>query len=80
MLSIVISAFFMLAFIGSLTVISMMFYQYRGRIESVIQCELQTGSSGSACQPRKYRHRTVKAQQLMNRPRSPQGVPLRAAA
>lgn len=80
MLGIAISTFFALAFIGSATIITMMFLQYRDRIVSVIQSELKTEQSEALLPPAAYRHRTVKAPQLMTQHRSLQSVPLRVAA
>lgn len=80
MLSIAISTFFALAFFGSATVIAMMFFQYRDKIVSVIQSELEADQSQAVLQPTAYRPRIVKAQQLMTQNRSLQPVPLRAAA
>ena len=80
MLSIAISTLFALAFIGSATIIAMMFFQYQGRIVSVIQNELHTDQSEAHLRPAVYRHRTVKAPQLMTQHRSLQSVPLRVAA
>ncbi len=80
MLSIAISVFFALAFLGSTAVIAAMFFQYRDRIASVIQNELRTDPANAASPASTYRHRTVKASQLMTQCRSLQSVPLRAAA
>jgi hypothetical protein len=80
MLTIAISTFFMFAFLGSATVIGMMFFQYRDRIASVIQNELRIDPSEAASPSSAYRHRTVKTQQLMKQHRSLQPAPLRAAA
>lgn len=80
MLSIAISVFFALAFLGSTTVIAMMFFQYRNRIASVIQDELRVDPANAAFPSSAYRHRTVKASQLMTQYRSLQSAPLRAAA
>ena len=80
MLSIAISTFFALSFFGSAMVIAMMFSQYRDRIVSVVQNELKADQSAVVLQPTAYRHRTVKATQLMSQHRSLQPVPLRAAA
>ena len=80
MLSIAISTLFALAFIGSATIIAMMFFQYQGRIVSVIQNELHTDKSEALLRPAAYRHRTGKAPQLMTQHRSLQSVPLRVAA
>jgi hypothetical protein len=80
MLSIAISSFFALAFFGSATVIAMMFAQYRDKITSVIRNELQADRVEAALRPTVYRHRIIKAPQLMAQNRSLQSVPLRAAA
>jgi len=80
MLSIAISAFFLIAFFGATAVIAMMFFQYRGRIASVIHNELRTNSLDTAFPSSAYRHRIVKTPQLMSQHRSLQPVPLRAAA
>ena len=80
MLSIAISSFFALAFLGSIIVIAAMFLQYRDRIVDVIQSELTGSTSETACQPTTYRHRAIKAPQHPARPRSPQSAPLRVAA
>ncbi|MFK7843011.1 MAG: hypothetical protein AB8B54_12170, partial [Sphingorhabdus sp.] len=75
-----ISTVFALAFLGSVTVIAMMFFQYRDKIMSVIQSEMKIGQSETVFQPIVYRHRVVKTKQLMTHHRSLQTVPLRAAA
>ena len=80
MLTIAISTFFALAFFGSVAVIAMMFLQYRDKIISVVQGELRRNESVVVLQTPAYRHRSVKAPQLMNQHRSPQPVPLRVAA
>ena len=80
MLAIAISTFFALAFLGSATVIAMMFFQYRDRISDVIQSELNGHWPETVIPPTAYRHRTVKAPQLMTQHRSLQPAPLRAAA
>ena len=80
MLGIAISSFFALALFGSITVIALMFAQYRDRIASVIESELGSEREGAAIASLPYRHRTVKAPQLMNQHRSLQPAPLRAAA
>ncbi|WP_197460257.1 hypothetical protein [Sphingorhabdus sp. M41] len=80
MLSIAISSFFLLAFAGSAIVISMMFFQYRDRIASVIRNGVRVDPSEAIFQSTPYRHRTVKTSPLMAQHRSPQRVPLRAAA
>ncbi len=80
MLNIAISTVFALAFFGAATVIAMMFFQYRDKIVSVVQSELKTGGSEAVLRPTAYRHRIVKAPQLMNQHRSLQSAPLRAAA
>lgn len=80
MLSIAISSFFILAFLGSATVIAIMFFQYRDRIASVIQKELRVDPSEAAFPSSPYRQRTVKTTQLMTQHRSLQPAPLRAAA
>jgi len=80
MLTIAISTFFMFAFLGSATVIGMMFFQYRDKIASVIQNELRVAASEAASLSSAYRHRTVKTSQLMKQHRSLQPAPLRAAA
>lgn len=80
MLAIAISTFFALAFLGAVTIIGMMFFHYWGRITCVIQNELRLNSSEAICPSVAYRHRTVKAPQLMTQHRSLQPAPLRAAA
>ncbi len=85
MLTIAISTFFALAFIGAVTVIAMMVFQYRNRIASVIlnelrQNELRANQSKAVLQPTAFRHRIIKAPQPMTRNRSLQPVPLRVAA
>jgi hypothetical protein len=80
MLSIAISTFFALALFGAATVIAMMFFQYRDKIVSVVQSELKADRSEVVLRPTAYRHRIVKAPQLMNQHRSLQSAPLRAAA
>lgn len=80
MLSIAISTFFALAFIGAAAVIAMMFIQYRDRIVSVLEAELQSDRAEAAFPSSPYRHRTVKVPQLMTQHRSLQPAPLRAAA
>lgn len=80
MLTITISTFFALALFGSVTVIGMMFFQYRDRIASVIQNELRADPSEAAFPSAVYRHRTVKAPQLMPQHHSLQPAPLRVAA
>ena len=80
MLSFAISTFFALAFLGSATVIAMMFFQYRDRIASVIRSELKTDRSMSALRPTAYRHRIVKLSQPVSQHRSPKPAPLRVAA
>ena len=76
MLSIAIATFFALAFAGALFVITIMFVQYRGKIES----EFSTNHSAAILPQTTYRHRTVKTPQLMKQYRSAQPVPLRVAA
>ncbi|MEH6789424.1 hypothetical protein [Parasphingorhabdus sp.] len=80
MLGIAISTFFVIAFLGSAAVIAMMFLQYRDKIASVIQAELQPIRAKAGTPSSPYRHRTVKTPQLMSQHRSLQTVPLRAAA
>ncbi len=80
MLSIAISTFFALAFLGSVIVIAMMFFQYRDRIASVIQNELRVDPAEAIFPSSVYRHRSVKSPQFMIQHRSLQPVPLRAAA
>lgn len=80
MLTIAISTFFALAFLGSAIVIAMMFFQYREKIVSVIQSEMKVERPETVFQPTVYRHRVVKAKQLMTHHRSLQPVPLRVAA
>jgi hypothetical protein len=80
MLAIAISSFFAISFFGASAVIAMMFFQYRHRIASVIQTELQANRSAASFRSSDYRHRTVKTPQLMNQHRSLQPAPLRAAA
>lgn len=80
MLAITISTFFALAFLGAVTVIAMMFFQYRDRISDVILGELDGDRSGAAMQPRVLRQRTGQAHQLMSHHRSPRPAPLRVAA
>jgi hypothetical protein len=80
MLGIAISVFFALAFLGSVAVIAMMFFQYRDRIASVIQNELRVNSPDTVVPSSVYRHRAVKTSQLMTQHRSLQPAPLRAAA
>mgnify|MGYP003672586190 CR=1 FL=1 len=80
MLSIAISSFFAVALLGSATVIAMMFLQYRDRIVSVIENELQTRPSETASPSSACRLRTVKVPQPMASHRSMRPVPLRVAA
>ena len=80
MLAIAISSFFALSFLGASAVIAMMFFQYRDRIASVIQTELQASRPEAVLRSSDYRHRTIRTPQLMNQHRSLQPVPLRAAA
>ncbi len=80
MLSIAIASFFALAFFAAVIVIAMMFFQYRGKIASVIRSEFAADHPSMALQRATYRHRSVKTPQLMNQYRSPQPVPLRVAA
>jgi hypothetical protein len=80
MLSIAFSVFFALAFLGSIAVIAMMFFQYQDRIASVIQNELRVDSSNAVFPSSAYRHRAVKASQLMTHHRALQPAPLRVAA
>lgn len=78
MLSIAISSFFVLALLGAVAVIMMMFFQYRDRIAGVIQAELQTNRAAAPSSA--YRHRIVRTPQHLTQHRSLQPVPLRAAA
>lgn len=80
MLAIVISSFFALSFFGACAVIVMMFAQYRDRIASVIQAELQSSRPEALFRSSDYRNRPVKAVQPVSQHRSLQPVPLRAAA
>lgn len=80
MLGIALSVFFALAFLGATAVIAMMFVQYRDRIASVMRNELRADPANTAFRSPAYRHRSVNASQLMNRYRSLQPVPRRAAA
>lgn len=80
MLSIAISTFFAVAFFGSAAVIGMMFFQYRDKIVAVLHNELKVDQSETVYLSAKYRHRIVKAPQLMSQNRSLQPVPLRVAA
>ena len=80
MLGIAVSVFFALAFLGSIAVIAMMFFQYRDRIARVIQAEMRSNRAEAAFPSSPYRHRTIKASQLISQHRSLQPVPLRAAA
>lgn len=80
MLAIAISSFFALSFFGASAVIAMMFFQYRDRIASVIQTELQANRPEASFRSSDYRHRIVKTPQPMSQHRSLRPVPLRAAA
>lgn len=80
MLAIAISTFFVLAFLGSATVIAMMFGQYRDRIAEVIQSGLDSNHPATAIQHMTYRQRTLKTPQPMTRYCPLQPAPLRAAA
>lgn len=80
MLSIAISSFFVLALFGSLTVIAMMFFQYRDRIASVIENELRVDPAEAIFPSSAYRRVTVRAPQLMTQYRSLQPALLCAAA
>ncbi|ASK88067.1 hypothetical protein SPHFLASMR4Y_01302 [Sphingorhabdus sp. SMR4y] len=80
MLAIAISTFFVLAFLGSATVIAMMFAQYRDRIAEVIQGGLDGTHPATGIQHMTCRQRTVRMPQPMTRHCPRQPAPLRAAA
>lgn len=79
MLTIAITTFFALAFVGSVLTIAMMFHTYQDKIKAVIVAELGENVMQSPVTSTRYRTHVSKPYAVKRR-RSFQPAPLRAAA